>query len=142
MTTPHVCHPERSEGSAVQTKTDPSLLLRMTTTGNILADLPDATSSEVFQSLVERNGIKIERIISHGQATPEGEWYDQEWDEWVLVLSGQAHLLIEGETQPRELKNGDHLLLPAHCRHRVEWTPPDTPTIWLAVHFGAVPGTV
>ena len=110
--------------------------------GNLLADLPDVPSGEVFQPFVERDGIKIERIISHGQATPKGEWYDQEWDEWVLILSGQAHVLIEGETQPRELKCGDHLLLSAHCRHRVEWTPPDTTTIWLAVHFGTVPGTV
>jgi cupin 2 domain-containing protein len=110
-------------------------------TENLLADLPDASLSEVFQPLVKRDGIRIERIVSHGQATPEGEWYDQKWDEWALVLSGEAGILIEGEAQPRVLKCGDHLLLPAHCRHRVEWTSPDNPTIWPAMHFGAVPGT-
>ncbi len=103
--------------------------------GNLLTDLPEATLAEVFQPIVERDGVRIERIVSHGQATPEGEWYDQEWDEWVLLLSGQAQILIEGETHPRVLKIGDHLLLTAHCRHRVEWTAPDTPTLWLAVHW-------
>ncbi len=105
-------------------------------TGNLLADLPDASLGEVFQPLLEQDGVRIERIVSHGQATPEGEWYDQGCDEWVLLLSGSARLLIEGETEPRVLANGDHLLLPAGCRHRVEWTDPGRPTIWLAVHFG------
>jgi cupin 2 domain-containing protein len=104
------------------------------TTGNIFTNLPDATAGEVFQPLVVQEGVRIERIVSHGQATPEGEWYDQEEDEWVLLLSGEAGLLIEGEEQPRELKSGDHLLLPAGCRHRVAWTAPDRPTLWLAVH--------
>jgi cupin 2 domain-containing protein len=99
----------------------------------------DARGSEIFETLVERGGIRIERIISHGQATLEGEWYDQERDEWVLVLSGRAGLLIEGEAEPRELGPGDYVDLPAHCRHRVVWTDPDGPTVWLAVHWGEVP---
>ncbi len=103
--------------------------------GNIFTNLPDATSGELFQPLLERGGVRIERIVSHGQATPEGEWYDQGWDEWVLVLSGSAGLLIEGETQPRELREGDYLQLPAHCRHRVVWTAPDSPTLWLTVQW-------
>ncbi len=104
-------------------------------TGNIFTNLPDATSGEAFQTLLERDGVKIERIISHGQATPEGEWYDQKWDEWVLLLSGRAGLLIEGEAEPRELEIGEYLLLPAGCRHRVAWTAPNSPTIWLAIHW-------
>lgn len=107
--------------------------------GNVLTTLPDASSGEIFETLVERGGVRIERIVSHGQATPAGEWYDQERDEWVLVLSGRAGVLIEGEAHPRELGNGDHLLLPARCRHRVAWTAPDVPTVWLAVHWLAFP---
>ena len=107
---------------------------------NILANLPDASAGEVFETLVEGGGVRIERIVSRGQATPAGEWYDQPWDEWVLVVAGRAGLLIEGEPEPRELAPGDHLLLPARCRHRVAWTVPDTPTVWLAVHWGEPSG--
>lgn len=108
------------------------------TTGNMLASLPDATSGEVFETLLDRGGVRIERIVSHGQSTPAGQWYDQEWDEWVLLLAGRAGILIEGEPASRELGQGDHLLLPAHCRHRVEWTTPDGPTVWLAVHWQTI----
>jgi cupin 2 domain-containing protein len=108
-------------------------------TDNILAGLPDARGGEIFATLVERDGVRIERIVSHGQATPEGEWYDQEWDEWVIVLSGKAGLLVEGEAEPRLLGPGDHVDLPPRCRHRVAWTSPDEPTVWLAVHWGTVP---
>ena len=108
--------------------------------GNIHAALPDASAGEVFETLAEQGGVRIERIVSRGQATPAGEWYDQPRDEWVLVLAGGAGLLIEGEPAPRELAPGDHLLLPARCRHRVAWTLPDTPTVWLAVHWGEPSG--
>ena len=101
---------------------------------NILADLPDSPE-EIFETLLEKPGIKIERITSSGQATPYGEWYDQAGDEWVVLLSGSAMLLIEGETLPRRLSAGDYLLLPAGCRHRVEWTDPEVKSVWLAVHF-------
>jgi cupin 2 domain-containing protein len=102
--------------------------------GNILANLPDS-AEEILETLLEKPGIKIERIISSGQATPQGEWYDQPGDEWVLLLSGSAGLLIEGEISPRRLAAGDYLLLPAGCRHRVEWTDPEVKSVWLAVHF-------
>lgn len=101
---------------------------------NILADLPDSLD-EIFDTLLEKPGIKIERIISSGQATPEGEWYDQDRNEWVLLLSGSARLMIEGEEAPRKLAAGDYLLLPAGCRHRVDWTDPDLKSVWLAIHF-------
>lgn len=100
---------------------------------NILADLPDS-ADEIFETLFEKPGVKIERIISSGQATPQGEWYDQENDEWVILLSGSAGLLIEGEEAARTLKAGDFLLLPAGCRHRVEWTDSHVKSVWLAVH--------
>lgn len=91
--------------------------------------------AEIVETLLERPGLKIERIVSTGRATPEGEWYDQETDEWVLLIKGSARLRIEGEASERELAAGDFVLLPAHCRHRVEWTDDEAPTIWLAVQF-------
>ncbi|NVO00978.1 MAG: cupin domain-containing protein [Geobacteraceae bacterium] len=101
---------------------------------NIFATLPDS-SDEIFETLLAKSGLKIERIISTGQATPPGEWYDQKMDEWVLLLSGSARLLIDGEPAPRSLLPGDYLHLPAHCRHRVEQTDQQVKTIWLALHF-------
>ena len=103
---------------------------------NLFAALPSSTD-EIFETLLEKPGIKIERIISSGQATPEGEWYDQVNDEWVLLVCGSAGLLIEGESSPRRLEAGDFLLLPAGCRHRVAWTDPEVRSVWLAVHFSS-----
>jgi cupin 2 domain-containing protein len=108
----------------------------MITTANILGQLPEALDSEVFETLAQGNDVRVERIISRGQTTPAGEWYDQAWDEWVLLVTGGAELLLEGEGEPRRLGPGDHLLLPAHCRHRVTWTDPNRQTVWLAVHLG------
>jgi cupin 2 domain-containing protein len=106
---------------------------------NIFADLPSSTD-EFFETLLEKPGIKIERIVSSGQATPQGKWYDQAWNEWVLLLCGSAGLMIEGEDSLRRLKTGDFLLLPAGCRHRVEWTDPDVKSVWLAIHFESQSG--
>jgi cupin 2 domain-containing protein len=92
---------------------------------------------EIFELLAERPGLRIERIVSTGQTTPEGEWYDQAEDEFVLLVAGAARLRIEGETEDRVLTAGDWLLLPAHSRHRVSWTQAEPPTVWLAVHFDA-----
>lgn len=101
-----------------------------------LFDGIDATSlTERFDMLLQRGGLRVERIVSTGQATPDGQWYDQPQDEWVIVIEGSASLLIEGEPE-MELRRGDHVLLPARCRHRVTRTDPDQPTVWLAVHFG------
>ena len=80
-------------------------------------------------------GTKIERIVSRGQASPPDFWYDQETDEWVMVLAGRARLEIEGEETPVELGPGQWIDLPAHTRHRVAWTSDDPPTVWLAVHI-------
>jgi cupin 2 domain-containing protein len=91
--------------------------------------------NELFEGILKQNGIEIERIISRGHATPAGEWYDQDWDEWVLLLKGQATLVYEKDLQPILMKAGDYLLISAHTRHRVEWTDPNNETIWLAVHW-------
>ncbi|MGB2930990.1 MAG: cupin domain-containing protein [Methyloceanibacter sp.] len=85
--------------------------------------------------LLDRQGLRVERIVSTGQATPEGQWYDQDTDEWVVVIAGTARLRLENEDEDRELGEGDWVLLPAHCRHRVTWTRTEPPTIWLALHF-------
>jgi cupin 2 domain-containing protein len=97
---------------------------------------PTAAGEEIFTELLSRQGVRIERIVSTGQATPIDSPYDQDHDEWVLLLAGAAGLWIEGEAE-RELVPGDHLLVPAHRRHRVTWTAPDRPTVWLAIHLPA-----
>jgi cupin 2 domain-containing protein len=108
----------------------------MVRTGNLRRNVPARPlPDEVVELLLEREGLRIERIVSTGQTTPEGKWYDQETDEWVLVVAGAARLRIEDENEDRELGEGDWILLPAHCRHRVTWTRAEPPTVWLAVHF-------
>lgn len=108
----------------------------MVRTGNLKRDLPvHPLPDEVVELLLDRPGLRIERIVSTGQPTPEGQWYDQETDEWVLVVAGAARLRIEGEQSDRALGEGNWILLPAHCRHRVTWTRAEPPTVWLAIHF-------
>lgn len=107
----------------------------MTIAGNLLADVPAVLAEEQLRVLLEAPGVRIERIVSTGQASPPGFWYDQDQAEFVLVVAGQAGLLIEGEAAARVLGPGSYAHLPAHCRHRVEWTDSETPTVWLAVHF-------
>jgi cupin 2 domain-containing protein len=101
---------------------------------NLLDDLPARADEETFTELLSREGVRIERIVSTGQSTPAEKPYDQEHDEWVLLLAGAAGLWIEGEGE-RDLRPGDHVLIAAHRLHRVTWTAKGEPTIWLAVHF-------
>lgn len=97
-------------------------------------DLPqEMLKSEKFESLVSSKDILIERIISSGQITPEGQWYDQSTDEWVVLLQGQAEISYSDATKVH-LKSGDYLLIPAHVKHRVDFTSNEPPCIWLAVH--------
>ena len=103
---------------------------------NIYAELAASRDAEQFTDLFAVPGLWLERIVSLGQATPLGEWLDQERPEWVILLRGAAKLSFEGEGAARELSPGDYVTIPAHCRHRVEWTTPDEPTIWLAVRYG------
>ena len=102
---------------------------------NLLRDLPNAGASEITDALVARPGLRIERIVSFGQANPQGFWYDQAEAEWVVLLAGAARLRFEDETQARALGPGDWVEIAAHRRHRVEWTDPDQPTVWLAVFY-------
>jgi len=106
----------------------------MLVTENIFSHTPSAPGVEEFATLAKFAGVRIERILSTGQASPEGFWYDQSWTEWVMLLAGSAGLRIEGEAAPRVLRAGDYLEIPPHVRHRVDWTDAAAPTIWLAVH--------
>ena len=100
---------------------------------NLLTSLPSARDAEMSETLITAHGIRLQRIISFGQVSPEGFWYDQKEAEWVMLLTGRARLMIGGEAEERVLGPGDAVYLPAHCRHRVEWTDPDHPTVWLAL---------
>ena len=103
--------------------------------GNLLRDLPDASKVEITEILATGRDVRIERIVSRGQSTHEDFWYDQDEHEWVMVLSGSAGLEFEDPPERLALNPGDHILIPAHRRHRVPWTAPDTETVWLAVFF-------
>jgi len=104
---------------------------------NIFADIPATLADEQFTPLWTTATVRVERIISHGQASPPGFWFDQNHGEWVLVLQGAAVIVFEGNVDPVMLKHGDYLYIPPHARHRVEWTDPDQVTVWLAIHHGA-----
>lgn len=101
--------------------------------GNLLADLPSSLPEEVFETILRRPHVRIERIVSHGHSSPEGFWYDQSEQEFVVVLQGAARLRFEDDEI--ELKPGSFVEIPAHKRHRVEWTTPNEATIWLAIHY-------
>lgn len=93
------------------------------------SQLPDR---ELFESLASAENIAIERIISTGQTTPIGQWYDQELDEWVILLQGEAELSYADGSSIRMIA-GDYVFIPAHQKHRVEYTSAEPPCIWLAV---------
>ena len=103
--------------------------------GNLFEPIPPPTGDEDVATLVSADGIRIERIVSTGQASPAGFWYDQPQAEWVVVVAGAATVRFAEDTAPRRMIAGDYLLIPAGCRHRVDWTDPAEPTIWLAVHY-------
>lgn len=100
---------------------------------NLLADIPERSSSELFSTLLHHKHCRIERIVSYGQSSPEDFWYDQAWDEWVLLIQGSAELDLDGQTLT--LSPGDHVFIPAGQRHRVLHTSSTPPAIWLAVHL-------
>src|SRR4051812_19265946 len=106
----------------------------MTHSSNLFSALPQQLLDELFTTLLETPSFRIERIVSHGHASPVGFWYDQDQHEWVIVLKGAARLRFEEGIV--DMKPGDFINIPAHKRHRVEWTTPEEPTIWLAVHYG------
>jgi cupin 2 domain-containing protein len=102
---------------------------------NLFSPLPEIVPDEIFAPLLHTDHFKLERIVSAGQATLPGEWYDQDTHEWVVLLSGSARLLFEGEKDVCVLRPGDYVNIPAHRRHRVEWTDAKQKTDWLALHY-------
>ncbi len=105
------------------------------TSNNIFKDIPDALKVEAFENIIVNEKFKLERILSKGHRTPIGDWYDQDQNEWVMIIQGSADLRIEGKTDLITLTKGDYILLPAHLKHRVERTDEQEETIWLALHF-------
>lgn len=114
--------------------------LLMDAVRNLLADLPVDLRREVFEPIVAGPGVRIERIVSLGHASPADFWYDQPQAEWVLVLRGAARLRFADADQTVEMQAGDAIHIAARRRHRVDWTTPAEPTVWLAVHYEAVDG--
>ena len=101
---------------------------------NIFDDIPKNIKSEIFETLIDSDDVQIERIISKGHTSPASGWYDQDKNEWLIVLKGEA-ILSFADKSSLKLKAGDFINIPAHKKHKVEWTNPDTETIWLAVHY-------
>ena len=102
---------------------------------NIFSNIPREIPAELFETILQTPDITIEKIISRDHSSPPDFWYDQNKNEWVIVLKGQAKLKFAENDELTELKPGDYINIPAHCKHRVEWTDPDEETIWLAVHY-------
>ena len=103
--------------------------------GNLFAAVPGSSTEELVETLVDAWGMRIERIVSTGQASPGDLWYDQDGEEYVALLQGAAALEFEGDPVLVELSPGDWITIPAHRRHRVAWTSASGPTVWLAVHY-------
>ncbi len=103
--------------------------------GNIYSDVPDRAPEEIIEILADSGKVRIERIISDAHSSPEGSWYDQDENEWVLLLEGSAGLRFDGSGELLILKPGDWVDIAAHLRHRVEWTDPKQKTVWLAVFY-------
>jgi len=102
---------------------------------NIYSSIPVDIPQELFQDILATESFKIERIVSKGHASPKDFWYDQDENEWVILLKGSAGLLFEGNDDIMELKPGDCINIPSHLRHRVEWTDPNTETVWIAIRY-------
>ena len=102
---------------------------------NLFDPLPDARAAEAVDTVLSRPRIRVERIVSLGQASPPAFWYDQDEGEWVVLLSGAARLRFADEGEARALVPGDCLDIAPHRRHRVDWTDPARPTLWLAIFY-------
>ena len=103
-------------------------------TNNIFKNIPTHLNEELFEDIISKDGFKVQRIVSEAHTTSEGEWYDQDDNEWVLVLQGSAIISFQNEDDVK-LEVGDHLNIPANKRHRVSWTSEDEKTVWLAIHY-------
>lgn len=108
--------------------------MRILTKQNIFENIPNELKEELFEDIIKKDGLKIERIVSSGQTTDKFEWYEQKMDEWVILLQGAATLSFENEADI-SLHVGEYINIPAMKKHKVSWTTPNEKTIWLAVHY-------
>lgn len=127
--------PKAKRKPAAAPKAEPKPKLRKLKIANMLAKLPAAKRGEVFTQLAGEGKVRVERIVSAGQATPEDKPFEQAHDEWVVLLAGSAAIRF-ADSEEAVLQPGDHLLIPARTRHWVTRTDPEQSTVWLAVHFG------
>jgi cupin 2 domain-containing protein len=102
---------------------------------NIFADIPKNPSDELFETLLQTSGFRIKRIVSSGHCSPEGFWYDQDENEWLILLKGSAVLRFEDQSENITMNPGNYINIEKHRRHRVEWTDSEQETVWLAVHY-------
>lgn len=102
---------------------------------NLFDAIPAELTEELFTTIHRDGGLRIERIVSHGQSSPEGFWYDQDENEWIILVEGSAAVQFEGDDGLVELGPGSYLNIPAHARHRVAWTDPNHKTVWLAIFY-------
>ncbi len=103
--------------------------------GNIFSNVPKSLPEELFTDILSSGHCRIERIVSRGHTTPDDQWYDQNQNEWVMLIKGKAKLRFDQNERVIELGEGEYINIPAHVRHRVEWTDPEKETIWLAVFY-------
>lgn len=78
---------------------------------------------EIFEELLTTKSFTVERIISQGHSSAKEFWYDQDTNEFVLILQGSAKLRFENG-KILNMKKGDYILIPSHIKHRVDWTDP------------------
>lgn len=102
---------------------------------NIFENIPGKIPNEIFEEIVSSKNIKIQRIISKGHLSPQNFWYEQEENEWVILIKGKAGLRFFDGNELIELNAGDYINIPARKKHRVEWTDTEGETIWLAVFY-------
>lgn len=102
---------------------------------NIFSDIPDNLPDELIELIAENHDVTIERIVSRGHISPNDFWYDQDKNEFVFLVCGEARLRFEDKEESVQMEKGDYIIIPAHKRHRVEWTSPDEDTVWLAIHY-------
>ena len=103
---------------------------------SVFDDIPTHLPEELIETLAGDESVRIERIVSRGHCSPEGFWYNQKQNEWVILLTGSARVSWDDAHEPALLRPGDYLHIPARRRHRIDWTAPERDTVWLAVFYG------
>jgi len=109
----------------------------MNPVNNLFADIPENLKDELIETVLQASSFRVERIVSRGHCSPDGFWYDQDEDEWIILLKGGAVVRFEDQSENVIMNPGDYINIEKHRRHLVEWTDPEQETIWLAIHYQA-----